>query len=99
MIKCICAGTVAQGGIWVNKSRVSIYDCTIRDKTGIGILADGSVCFATVIKGSNNNICIQCGSSSSGNSSLVIGDRHEITGTTKYVKERGGIIFVDGALA
>lgn len=97
LFDCILDDTAAANGIYAYSCNCLIaYNVTISNKTGIGVYTVGTPTFASLILGANNAVCIQCGSSSSGISGLVIGDRHDITGTTKYVKERGGIIFVGG---
>lgn len=95
---CKCTGTTAKGGIWIQHTMAAIFDCEVSDKTGAAIAIDGSVVFASNIKGSGNTVCFHVGHSSSGNAGLLIGDLHNIAGTTKYLRDRGGVVFADGAL-
>lgn len=95
---CKCTGTTAEGGIWIYHTMAAIFDCEVSDKTGAAIAIDGSVVFASNIKGSGNTVCFHVGHSSSGNAGLLIGDLHNIAGTTKYLRDRGGVVFADGAL-
>ncbi len=96
VIFCTCTGTSAPNGMRLDSSIVSVYNCEISDKTGYGIISDGSLVFANFITGANNRVCLQCGSSSSGLGGLLIGYGQSIAGTAKYAKEAGGIIFADG---
>lgn len=95
---CKCTGTTAKGGLWIQNTRASLFDIEVSDKTGNAVSIDGSVVFASNIKGSGNTVCFKIGSSSTGKAGLLIGDLHNITGTTKYLRERGGVVFADGAL-
>lgn len=98
LISCKCTGTTAGSGILLYKAMAALYDCEVSGKTGTAIKIDGSVVFASYIKGSSNTVCFNVGSSSSGMAGLLIGDVYQITGTTKYLRNRGGVVFADGAL-
>lgn len=94
-----CTGTTTDSGLWFLNSIATIYNVTVSNKTCRAFEIAGSVVFASLIEGSENNVCFQVGSKNSGMSGLLIGDSHNITGTTKYVLKRGGVAFVDGVQA
>lgn len=95
---CKCTGTTAENGMWIQTTRATLFNCEVSDKTGAAIEIDGSVVFASHISGSGNAVCFRVGHSSSGKAGLLIGDLHNIAGTTKYLRDRGGIVFANGAL-
>ena len=93
-----CTGTEAVLGMWLsNDNRVNLYFCEISEKTSAAIYVDGSIVFSNYIMGSGNTVCFKVGNGSGGRGGLLIGSYYNITGTTKYQRELGGIIFADGA--
>ena len=92
-------GTTAVFGVWFSSCAwASIYYSEISDKSKAGIFADGTTLYCGIVSGTNNAVAINSGSSSSGFGGIVVGYNCTIDGTTKYKKDYGGIIFMDGAL-
>lgn len=98
LVSCKCTGTTAGSGIWIYKAMAALNNCEVSDKTESAIMMDGSVVFASHISGSGNAVGFRVGNSTRGNAGLLIGDDHNIIGTTKYLRNRGGVVFADGAL-
>ena len=92
-------GTAAVLGAWFNSCAwASIYYAEISDKSKAGVIADGTMLYCGLVSGTNNAVAINSGSSSSGFGGIVVGYNCTIDGTTKYKKDYGGIIFMDGVL-
>lgn len=92
-------GTAAVLGAWFNSCAwASIYYAEVSDKSKAGVLADGTILYCGIVSGTNNAVAINSGDSSSGYGGIVVGYNCTIDGTTKYKKDYGGIIFMDGAL-
>lgn len=92
-------GATAILGAWFDSCTwARIYYLEVSDKSRCGILDDGTLLYCGIVSGTNNAIGIQSGSNSSGTGGVVVGSSCTIDGTTKYKKEAGGVIFMDGAL-
>lgn len=92
-------GTAAVLGAWFNSCAwASIYYAEVSDKSKAGVLADGTTLYCGRVSGTNNAVAINSGDSSSGYGGIVVGYSCTIDGTSKYKKDYGGIIFMDGAL-
>ena len=92
-------GTMAVLGAWFNSCTwARLYYSEISDKSKVGISADGTTLYCGIVSGTNNAVAINSGSSSSGLGGIVVGYNCTIDGATKYGKDCGGIIFMDGAL-
>lgn len=92
-------GTAAVLGAWFDSCAwASIYYSEISEKSRSGVVADGTTLYCGLVSGTNNAVAINSGSSSSGYGGIVVGYNCTIDGTTKYRKDCGGIIFMDGAL-
>lgn len=92
-------GTTAAIGLWLDSCAwASIYYSEISDKSQGGIIADGTTLYCGIVSGTNNAIAINSGGSTSGIGGIVVGYNCTIDGTTKYKKNYGGVIFMDGAL-
>ena len=92
-------GTTAVFGVWFDACLCAkIYYSEVSNKSKAGILADGTMLYCARVSGTNNAVGIQSGSNNSGSAGVVVGSGCTIDGTSKYNKEIGGIIFMDGVL-
>lgn len=98
VFNCKLTDTAAPCGIWAANARVNIGSCEISNKTGAAVTMNGSIVFSSRISGSGNKECFHVGSSNALATALLIGYGNTIAGTTKYVRELGGVVFENGAL-
>lgn len=93
---CKCTGTTAPTGMFFYFTPCWCFNCTVDDKTEAGICVSGCTAYMSQIYGGGNAVCFTAGSLSTGTAGIITGDSWDITGTAKYAKIRGGIIFENG---
>lgn len=94
--RCSSTHEYGRGFFCYQTNFVRMHNCTISNKTEYGLCSAGSYVECTALTGSNNAVAIKSGDSNSATSGFVMDYGSGITGTTKYKKERSGVIFYNG---
>lgn len=96
---CILDGTSASLGIWSSgTNHFGISSVTISDKTKYAVWVSAGTLEAIYLNGENNAVGVIAGNSNGGASGLALCNNITLTADTLFAKERGGVIFNNGAL-